>query len=102
MTVLYKPVLIESAEQAEALPRGTVAIRHDSDWRDAAVKLFDNAWQEASAEDWATSNGEMVGWTALVPIEAEEETRDHPGIMLPTNPPKFPRQTRLVTPWEDA
>lgn len=100
MTVLYKPVRIESAEQAEALPRGTVAIRHDGDWHDAAVKLYDNAWQEASAEDWATSNGEMVGWTALVPVEAKEETRDHPGVMLPTNPPRYPQQTRLVTPWE--
>ena len=73
MTVLYKPVRIESAEQAEALPIGTVATRHDGDWHDAAIKLYDNAWQEASAGDWASSNGEMVGWMALVPVEVEEE-----------------------------
>lgn len=97
MTILYKPVLIESAEQAEALPIGTVAIRHDGDWHDAAVKLYDNAWQEASAEDWAASNGEMVGWTALVPVEVEEETRiDRPGHRG-IHPVR-----RYVTPWEEV
>lgn len=99
MTILYKPVLIESTEQAEALPIGTIAHRgaiaavrvpeqtHVEPWRSAIL-----GWDHRTA----------IGWTALVPIEAEEETRDHPGIMLPTDPPRHPQQTRLVTPWEEA
>lgn len=47
-------------------------------------------------------NSHMVGLSALVPIEVEEETRDHPGIVLPTDPPRYPQQSRLVTPWEEA
>lgn len=48
MTIfLYRPVLIESAAQAEALPRGTQRLQ---DGRE----------------------GLAVGWTALVPIEVEE------------------------------
>lgn len=75
MTILYKPVLIETVEQAEALPEGTQRLQNGLE-------------------------GLALGWTALVPIEVEEETRDHPGVMLPTNPPRYPQQTRLVTPWE--
>ena len=68
---LYKEVLIESAEQAEALPIGTIAARgsiaavrvpeqtHDEPWRSGVL-----GWGHVSA----------IGWTALVPIEAEEET----------------------------
>ena len=52
MTTLYRPVLIESAEQAEALPVGTVAVIHSDDWHDAAVKLPGGAWREASADNW--------------------------------------------------
>ena len=49
MTTLYKPVLIESAEQAEALPIGTIAARgsiaavrvpeqtHDEPWRSGVL-----------------------------------------------------------------
>ena len=101
MTTLYRPVLIESAEQAEELPIGTVAARHDGDWHDAAVKLFGGAWREASAEDWVVSGVEVVGWTALVPIEAEEETKT-----VSTSDGKWHvgngHWTRLVTPWEEA
>lgn len=49
MTILYKPVLIVTEEQAEALPRGTQRLQ---DGRE----------------------GLALGWTALVPIEVEEET----------------------------
>ena len=53
------------------------------------------------------SHRAMPGWTALVPIEAEEETREHT-----RRHEKAPRageaylrpatMTRLVTPWEEA
>ena len=96
MTTLYRPVLIESAEQAEALPVGTVAIQSWGHGTTART-LTNGRWITPSGA--ALPHVETVGFTALVPIEAEEETRDHPGIMLPTNPPRYPKQTRLVTDW---
>ena len=67
MTTLYKPVLIESVEQAEALPEATVAA-HPDHW---PREKFQSVWQEC---DGLWDNSAMVGWTALVPIEAEEGT----------------------------
>lgn len=55
---LYREVLIETAEQAEALPPGTQRLQ---DGRE----------------------GLAVGWTALVPIEAEEcHSEDYGGYHL--------------------
>ena len=70
MTTLYRPVLIESAEQAEALPVGTVAY----DPRvGAAVRVgYGLGWSVTGDPDTVQS-GHMLGFTALVPIEAEEE-----------------------------
>ena len=69
MNILYKPVFISSADQANALPFGT-------------QRLQDGR------------QGLAVGYTALVPIVAKEETRaPHPDMEY---------QRRLVTPWEDA
>lgn len=83
MTVLYKPVLIESAEQAEALPEGTVAnrvltfesTRDTVAQPEVAVKIGVNAWSSTAvdADAWDWLDRHLVGWTALVPIEAEEE-----------------------------
>lgn len=71
MTTLYRPVLIESAEQAEALPEGTLA-RHDDHmpvekWRDEYGGTHWGYIEESVEVDL------LLGWTALVPIEAEEE-----------------------------
>ena len=105
MITLYRPVLIESAEQAEALPIGTLA-RHDDHmpvekWRDEDGSAHWGYIEESVEVDL------LRGWTALVPIEAEEETREHP-----RRHEKAPRageaylrpatMTRLVTPWEEA
>lgn len=90
MTTLYRPVLIESAEQAEALPVGTIA-RHDDHM---PVEKWEAVYGEThwgDAEDGLT-DVDMIGWTALVPIEAEEEVAPAP----------FSHRTRYVTPWEDA
>lgn len=96
MTTLYRPVLIETAEQAEALPEGTLA-RHDDHmpvekWRD---EYGDTHWgyiEESVEVDL------LVGWTALVPIEAKEETHS-----IQTRGQTTPEwRTRLVTPWEEA
>ena len=66
MTTLYKPVKIESAEQAEALPEGSILLTaygpagrdHRGDWWVGLSKVHPNLMRDRSA---------------LVPIEAEEE-----------------------------
>ena len=69
---LYRPVLIESAEQAEALPKGAVVFDGDPEDGDTYVR---------AGGDWHTNGHPGVlsealdlGFTvtALVPIEAEE------------------------------
>ena len=79
MTVIYVPRLIESAEQAEALPEETIAyLLHDDGFTDGlAMRLTQTtgdprAWRVMGR--FALATHEMMrGWTALVPIEAEEE-----------------------------
>lgn len=68
MTVLYKPVLIESVEQAEALPDGTV-VTHRKTWPREKVG------HEFLPPDsiGPLTPDQVVGWTALVPVEVEEE-----------------------------
>ena len=75
MTTLYRPVLIETAEQAEALPRGTVAMYGGGNMtltahRVTSIAAKPDAW---NSMDDLLSSSDMVGWAALVPIEAEEE-----------------------------
>ena len=71
MTIIYVPRLIESAEQAEALPDGTVAIS-----KEFAPEVFvknEDSWMGTHGPG-AFTNESAVGLEALVPIEAEEET----------------------------
>ena len=106
MTSLYRPVKITSAEQAEALPVGTLAVSsemYDSGdtmhW--AAVKVG-MEWARTDAGDGLPvfSDAGMVDvdvpWTALMPVEAEEERDDEWADYGGAN------RTRLVTPWEEA
>ena len=103
MTTLYRPVLIETAEQAEALPIGTVATRAFPKARGGRVEV---ATRTAPHEEilWPmgfggfTRHAAMVGWTALVPVEAEEETHSIQARGQTT--PEW--RTRLVTPWEET
>ena len=77
MTTIYVPRLIESVEQAEALPSGTQRLQ---DGRE----------------------GLAIGWTALVPIEAREERVErieYSPLGYETN---VYSETRLVTSWEEA
>ena len=97
MTTLYKPVLIESAEQAEALPEGTLARHADGPGMDHAHKVRPLGRDLWLAVGGNCTNAEMVGWTALVPIEAEE------GIdTVKTGGDSFYTRRRYVTPWESA
>ena len=94
MTTLCKPVLIETAEQAEALPDGARVLED----RDGLPR----AW--AKSGDVFLGHGlvlliprEVVGMQALVPIEAEEGTDT-----IQTGAEHFYTRTRYVTPWESV
>lgn len=67
MTILYKPVLIETEEQAKALPKGTIV----TGTRFGVI-------EKANHGRWWVGTHQLpdhvaVGCQALVPIEAEEE-----------------------------
>ena len=92
MTTLYRPVLIESTEQAAQMPEGTLA-RHAAgpgmDHAHKARPLGRDLWLAVGGN---CTNAEMVGWTALMPIEAVEEYVAPDAITY----------TRYVTAWEEA
>ena len=71
MTTLYRSVLIESAEQAETLPAKTLAV-HSNSGRSAYRIVFGGGvfWHEGMSQ---LEPRNLIGWTALVPIEAAEE-----------------------------
>ena len=100
MTTLYRPVLIETAEQAEALPEGTII-----SYRLAPTVLIsdeERVWVDG--EDAVMTGADLYAardvWAVLVPIEAEEEHR--PAHWMDAYYPNAPKrmQTRYVTPWE--
>ena len=95
MTTLYRPVLIESAEQAEALPEGTVAFQSWGHGTTART-LTGGRWITPSGA--ALPHAEVVGMQALVPIEAEEEH----GARGDGEAEDFYLTRRFVTPWEEA
>ena len=110
MTTLYRPVRIETAEQAEALPEGTVAILGWGLGSDIRTRTS-NGWITRTGS--VLPSADVVGWTALVPVEAEEETvacgddwsiPTHEGLMPNGDvvPNGWSVHTRLVTPWEAA
>lgn len=127
MTTIYVPRLIESAEQAEALPIGTVALDHPTGnagrlpYMKATAARWASVWgvDDLGAIDaYGTAPNEaMVGDRALVPIEAEEEwalVLDDDGSMdvaeseaevrewVRLGDEPRPPVHRLVTPWEEA
>ena len=95
MTTLYRPVKIETAAQAEALPVGTVAIgpaRLDPLLPMVRTGRYPGrTWH--SDYTGAVCAREVINWTALVPIEAEEEWGRIGGALT---------HARLVTPWESV
>lgn len=117
MTTLYRPVLIESAEQAAALPIGTLARHATGPGMDHAHKVSPIGRDVWVAVGGNCTNAEMAGWTALVPIEAEEEwglVLDDDGSMdiaeseaevrewVRLGDEPRPPVHRYVTPWEEA
>ena len=95
MTTLYKPVLIESAEQAEALPEGAIMFLPAGPYvwtaRDPGGEFLDHYGRPWHFEN--TQDDEP--FTALVPIEAEEGTDT-----IQTGAEHSYTRTRYVTPWE--
>lgn len=73
MSTLYRAVLIESAEQAEALPVGTVAILGWGLGSDIRTRTS-NGWITRTGS--VLPSADVVGWTALVPISVEDLIRD--------------------------
>ena len=95
MTTLFKPVLIESAEQAETLPEGTIMFLPAGPYvwtaRDPGGEFLDHYGRPWHFEN--TQDDEP--FTALVPIEAEEGTDT-----IQTGAEHSYTRTRYVTPWE--
>ena len=88
MPVVYVPRLIESAEQAEALPEGTLVPIEDKDgpWEKRPDGKFQGAGRVVVDVYRVLDRG------ALVPIEAEEEYVAPDAITY----------SRYVTAWEEA
>ena len=97
MTVIYVPRLIESAEQAETLPEGSIMFLPAGPYvwtaRDPGGEFLDHYGRPWHFEN--TQDDEP--FTALVPIEAEEGTDT-----IQTGAEHSYTRTRYVTPWEAA
>ncbi|MGO2311684.1 MAG: hypothetical protein ACTH6A_06640 [Brachybacterium tyrofermentans] len=122
MTTLYRPVLINTAEQAEALPIGTMAYLDEGATRHVAHKLQENCWIRTDMGDlYSPAQDDCMcpgifpdTWTALVPIEAEEEWTGGGNGFRWHMPDRESAEafsepiinghveSRLVTPWEEA
>ena len=98
--IVYIPQRIESAEQAEALPAGTLAWHLEGTGVDHAHKVAPLPGHHEGG--WITLAGyavnfQIIGWSALVPVEAH--TQDHtptPGWG------EHMRRHRHVTEWLDG
>lgn len=113
MTSLYRPVLIESAKQAEALPVGTLILRRGDSgpWQKVANRHMNDHYRGDGA---AIGDPGIVGSQALVPVEVEEvralergalERDEHGATVLTHTPdahPSYYRRTEFHTPWEEA
>ena len=97
MTVIYVPRLIESAEQAETLPEGTIMFLPAGPYvwtaRDPGGEFLDHYGRPWHFEN--TQDDEP--FTALVPIEAEEGTDT-----IQAGAEHSYTRTRYVTAWEEA
>lgn len=100
MSIVYVPRLIETAAQAEALPEGSIVINNDGD-RYSRHPCW-GEWHSVADDRDLTEDLDSTFMpptiTALVPIEAEEETHSIQARGQTT--PEW--RTRLVTPWEET
>lgn len=81
--MVYIPRLIESAEQAETLPVGTVAVRLDDQGRvwtaNRRCRCEEPGCGAWFSTDWdsAETHANVVGASALVPVEVIEGPGGH-------------------------
>ena len=90
MTTLYRPVLIESAEQAEALPARTLI----------GTGGLSGSWITLTYPEDADWGAGDFPFRALVPIEAEEETTG--ALVNRAGDIHWEESRRYVTPWESV
>ena len=96
MTIVYRPVPIETEEQATQTPDGSMAY---CDAHDAYGKPCRSVAGKPRGAWWSDDREiPVTGWTALVPIEAKEEAAERHRL-CDTATGMF---RRLVTPWEEA
>ena len=100
MTVIYVPRLIESAEQAETLPEGSIMFLPAGPYvwtaRDPGGEFLDHYGRPWHFEN--TQDDEP--FTALVPIEAEEERTG--ALVNRAGDIHWEESRRLATPWESV
>lgn len=97
MAILYKPVLIETVEQAEALPEGSIVPAEDKDgpWEKRSDGMFQGAGRTL------VDAYRVLDRIALVPIEAEEEFQDIDAYEASGHMRRH-HLARYTTPWEEA
>lgn len=87
--LFYRPVTIETKEQAEEYPLWTAAVElFHGKIISTAVKIEPDWWESALADSAVGySDYAMIGWTVLVPVtlqeifwEFDEEINDLPDI----------------------
>ena len=92
MTTLYKPVLIETVDQAEALPARTLIGRYG----------FSGSWVTLTYPEDADWGAGDFPFRALVPIEAEEERVERVEHSPRGYETAVYSEARYVTPWESV
>lgn len=118
MSMIYKPVLIETEEQAAALPVGTIAhCQHARDHHPVFVAARALEGWVPAGQTKPYGHVDVIGWTALVPVEARTEYAIHDSwdgdyeIIHESRLAEFerfrgvshqPLMARTVTEWEAA
>ena len=101
MTTLYRPVPIETVEQAEALPDGAILhrVRAASGLTGMVLRSphTGQTYFRVGVDHWPVSRVVNTFTEALIPIEAEEETHLH--IVRSGARTTTADLTRLVTLW---
>ena len=93
MTTIHVSQIIESAEQAEALPVGTVAVHYPRQgMEDQAAVRVRGGWEFTGTNPDTFDHREAVGMEALIPLDVEVEHLRH----TPTGRTK----TLYITPWQ--
>lgn len=109
-TTLFRPVLIETAEQAEQLPIGTVATFPGQALAAVRSDYDTGGWLITTDCDPNVSHEDMIGATALVPATATIETTWKRGLLTddgslvqtinrPQDPIHVTRRITYDTPW---